>query len=67
MLECENEVEGLTGEMSQLRSDTQGEGNEIGEQSLRSKLRDLQVMRAEIDEDIMSLQRVLNIMGGASP
>jgi hypothetical protein len=47
-----------------------GGGNAIGETSLRSKLRDLQVLRAEmvedIDDDIMSLQRALHIMGATS-
>jgi hypothetical protein len=38
-----------------------------GEQDLRSKLRSLKVMRAELDEDIRSIERVLSIMGGASP
>jgi hypothetical protein len=47
-----------------------GGGNAISETSLRSKLRDLQVLRAEmvedIDDDIMSLQRALHIMGATS-
>jgi hypothetical protein len=42
-----------------------GSGN--SDASLRSKLRDLKIMRAEIDKDIMSLQRALRIMDGASP
>ena len=42
-----------------------GSGN--SKTSLRSKLRDLKIMRAEIDKDIMSLQRALRIMDGASP
>jgi hypothetical protein len=44
--------------------------NAVGETSLRSKLRDLQVLRArvveDIDEDIMSLRRALHIMGATS-
>jgi hypothetical protein len=41
------------------------EGTMGGERDLRSKLRDLQVLRAEIDDDITSLQRVLAMMGGS--
>ena len=67
MLGSEGEIDGMTGEMNQLKGVTHVEGSEIGEQNLRSKLRDLQAMRTEIDEDIMSLQRVLSMMGGASP
>ena len=66
-LRCEDDVDGLSGEKVELRSVIGGEGNENSEQGLRSKLQDLQALRAEIDEDIMSLQRVLSIMGGTSP
>jgi hypothetical protein len=39
-----------------------------GEQEdFRAKLRSLKVMRAELDEDIRSMERALSIMGGASP
>jgi hypothetical protein len=41
-----------------------GEANT--EQGLKSKLRDLLDLRAELDEDIMSLQKALRIIGGAS-
>jgi hypothetical protein len=47
-----------------------GGGNATGETSLRSKLHDLQVLRAQmvadIDEDIMSLQKALHIIGATS-
>jgi len=47
-----------------------GGDNAVGETSLRSKLRDLQVLRAQmvedIDEDIASLQRALHIIGATS-
>jgi hypothetical protein len=45
-------------------------GNATGETSLRLKLRELQVLRAQmvadIDEDIMSLQKALYIIGATS-
>jgi hypothetical protein len=41
------------------------EGEEItGDQSLHKKLRALKTLRAEIDGDIISLEKALSIMGG---
>ena len=36
-------------------------------QDIRAKLRALLKMRAELDEDIRSMERAVNIMGGESP
>jgi hypothetical protein len=44
----------------------QGNGNTGTEQDLIAKLHRLEDIRAEIDEDITSLKRVLSIMGGGS-
>ena len=42
-------------------------GNAGTEQDLMTKLHRLQDMRAELDEDITSLERVLGIVRGGSP
>ena len=36
-------------------------------QEIRAKLRALLKMRAELDEDIRSMERAVSIMGGESP
>jgi hypothetical protein len=45
----------------------QGDGDASRAQDLRTKLRDLRIMRAELDEDIRAVERALSIMYGASP
>jgi hypothetical protein len=44
-----------------------GDGNVGSAQDLRTKLQHLQTIRAELDEDIRTVERALSIMGSASP
>jgi hypothetical protein len=44
-----------------------GDGDVSGPQDLRTKLRDLRIMRAQLDEDIRTVERALSIMCGAPP
>jgi hypothetical protein len=44
-----------------------GNGSTGTEKDLMAKLQGLQDVRAEIDEDITSIERVLGIVRGASP
>jgi hypothetical protein len=44
-----------------------GDGTTNSKQDIRTKLRALRKMRAELDEDIRSMERAVSIMGGESP
>jgi hypothetical protein len=44
---------------------TREDVNMNSEQGLRAKLQDLRITRAELDQDILSLERALSIMSGA--
>lgn len=44
-----------------------GDGTMNSRQDIRAKLRALLKMRAELDEDIRSMERAVSIMGGESP
>ncbi len=43
-----------------------GDGDVSSAQDLRTKLRDLRIMRAQLDGDIRTVEKALSIMCGAS-
>ena len=63
--QCEIGGETLDGGEVGSADTMRGESNVSSPQDLRMKLRDLRIMRAELDEDIRTVERALSIMGGA--
>ena len=51
----------------ELAVEMRGDGTMNSRQDIRAKLRALLKMRAELDEDIRSMERAVSIMGGESP
>ena len=67
MPECEIGAEALNGEELYSAVEMQGDTNANNRHDIRAKLRALLKMRAELDEDIRSMERAVSIMGGESP
>jgi hypothetical protein len=65
--QCEVDVDALNGEEVTSTDLIRREVSSNGDQDFRTKLQGLRIMRAELDEDIRSMERALSIMGGASP
>lgn len=62
-IDAEGLNEGKGGPMGDIR----GDASLNSEKDIRTKLQDLRILRAELDDDIGSLERALSIVGGASP
>src|SRR5947207_2450855 len=67
MPECEIGAEALNGEEVDSAAEMRGDINANSRQDIRAKLRALLNMRAELDEDIRSMERAVSIMYGESP
>jgi hypothetical protein len=65
--QCEMGDEALDGGEVGPADVMRGDGDVSSPQDLRTKLRDLRIMRAQLDEDIRTVERALSIMCGAPP
>jgi hypothetical protein len=65
----EREIGGEAMDEGEVESavEMRGDATMNSRQDIRAKLRALLKMRAELDEDIRSMERAVSIMGGESP
>lgn len=68
-LRCEYKIDAHIGNEGELEpiADISGDVGSNGKINIKMKLQDLRAMRAELDEDIRSLERSLSLLSGASP